>query len=144
MSGGQLRVGIVGSRRRNSLKDRRIVFNLIDRLMKENPDREITIVSGGCKKGADAFAKEAALKIWPDRLKYKEHPVPEKEYAHKGEWVVAAFGRNRDIAVDSDVVYALCSSDRTGGTENTVGHCEDLKRRTFLVDDDGAEILIVG
>ena len=135
-----MKVGIVGSRRRNTLHDRKLVFRLVERLIKENPGEEIILVSGSCPKGADHFAAEAA-KVFG--LTIVEHPVPKKEYAHKGEWVAEAFARNRLIALDSDVIYALRASDHTGGTENTIKHAEELQKRTFEVDEKGECLLIV-
>lgn len=140
MQDGQLRVGIVGSRRRNTIKDMRIVYRLVEKLIRHNPDKKIVIVSGGCPKGADKFAEEAADIYKLDKDIY---PVPEGEYAHKGEWVAAAFARNREIPLHSDVVYALCHEDRKGGTENTIEHCRDLEKETYLVDENGNCLLIV-
>jgi len=134
----ELRVGIVGSRRRCSLLDRKIVFNLVERLIENNPHRDLVIVSGACWRGADNFAAEAS-KLYG--VKLVEHPVPKKEYTHKGEYAEAAYSRNRKIAEDSFVGFALVHENRKGGTEDTVRHYYDLKKKVFLVDGVGRTYL---
>lgn len=133
-----LRVGIVGSRRRCSLTDRKIVFGLVEKLIRTYPQREITIVSGACRLGADSFAAEAAQLYG---LKLLEFPVPKKDYAHRGEYREAAFDRNRLIAENSEMGFALVTRDRTGGTENTVEHYRKLRKRIILIDDVGRAYL---
>ena len=52
-----MRVGIVGSRTyENKRKIREIIYKL-----KEQFGDELTIVSGGCKDGADKYARKYAL-----------------------------------------------------------------------------------
>lgn len=136
----EFRVGIVGSRRRATLIDRRIVFDIIHMLVATNPDMQIVLVSGACPKGADSFAAEHA-KIFGTQI--KEFPVPKKKYAHKGEWVAEAFARNRLIVENSDVIFALRAADKTGGTENTIKHAQELKKKTYEVDENGNLLLIV-
>jgi hypothetical protein len=134
----ELRVGIVGSRRRCTLRDRKLVFNLVERIIELNPHREVVIVSGACRLGADNFAAEAA-KLYGIQL--KEFPVPKREYAHRGEYAKEAFARNLLIAQDSHVGFAFVHPDRDGGTENTVGHYHNLKKKVFLVDAMGRTYL---
>lgn len=95
----------------------------------------MVIVSGGCPKGADAFAEEAADVFG---LRTIVHPVPrEPPIESKQDFRTRAFARNGLVARDSDEVYALVHASRTGGTENTVTQARSLGRRTFLVDDFG-------
>lgn len=136
----ELRVGIVGSRRRFSLHDRKLVFNLVERLIENNPHRDIYIVSGACRLGADNFAAEAC-RLYLGKEKLIEFPVPKREYAHKGEYAHEAYARNLLIAQNSHVGYALVHPDRDGGTENTVGHYHTLKKRVYLVDGHGKTYL---
>lgn len=138
MDANELRVGIVGSRRRCSLLDRKIVFNLVERLLVENPTRKLTIVSGACRLGADSFAAEAA-KLY--KVNLLEFPVPPGDYAERWMYAKAAFERNRKIAENSDVGFALVHKDRKGGTENTVLHYHDLKKNVYLVDELGKTYL---
>lgn len=134
----ELRIGVIGSRRRCSLFDRKIVFNLIERLIVLNPHRDVIIVSGACRLGADSFAAEAA-RIY--NVKLIEHPVPPGEYKQRWEYAKAAYERNRKIAEDSHVGFALVHEDRKGGTENTIHHYHDLKKKVYLVDATGKTYL---
>lgn len=126
-----LKIGIVGSRRRNSHTDRKIVFKIVHALKKLDP----TIVSGACPKGADAFAAEAARSYG---LELVEFPVPKGDYRSRGEFAAAAFARNKLVAEHSDIGFALVADDRTGGTENTVGHYKKMKKNVYIVDGSGA------
>jgi len=134
----QLRVGIVGSRRRCSLTDRKIVFNLVEKIVVNNPHRDVVIVSGACRLGADNFAAEAS-RIY--KLKLVEYPVVPGTYGERWEFAKAAFARNKSIAENSDVGFALVHQDRKGGTENTIHHYHDLKKKIYLVDESGRTYL---
>lgn len=126
------KVAIVGSRRRNTLRDRKIVFDLVDRLVKENPDRNVVIVSGGCRSGADAFAEEAADLGHIDKQIF---PVPKfPPIESRWEFRKRAYARNKLVAEACDVIYALVYPDRKGGTENTIEHAEKLDKKIFLVN----------
>lgn len=101
-------IGIVGSRRRNSEED----YQKLLAKFKEVYEVDDEIVSGGCPKGADRFAEMLALHC----------QVPIKIYY--AEWnrlgKSAGYIRNAYIAGDADVLIALVSDDRTGGTESTI------------------------
>jgi len=96
--------------------------------------RKIVVVSGACKKGADNFAASAAKSFHVELL---EFPVPKVTYVSRWEYAKAAYARNLTIAENSDVGFALVHDDRTGGTENTISHYNDLKKHVFLVDRHG-------
>ena len=69
----RMRIGIVGSRRynnRNKIKD--FIFKL-----KETYGTDVIIVSGGCKDGADKYAKKYALEL---NLQYEEYPPFHEQY----------------------------------------------------------------
>lgn len=126
-------VGIVGSRRRSSLRDRQIVIDIIRKCVGMWGD--ITIVSGACNRGADNFAAEYAREKGINLL---EFPVPlDPPIKSKWDFRCRAFERNRKIVEHSDIVFALVSPDRTGGTENTLTHCTELLVLTWIVDEFG-------
>lgn len=108
------RIGIVGSRRRNTKADRALVYKIV----KASP-RDAVIVSGGARRGADRFAELAA------------HHYKRKMIVHRPdldgcvayhEFVAAYYARNKMIADDVDELHALVADDREGGTENTIKH----------------------
>lgn len=105
-----MRVGIVGSRRRT---DKESVVRLVNSLSKAD-----VVISGGCA-GVDTWAIEAADEV---PLSHTEHLPALRDGMSYGERVQAYYDRNKLIAEDCDVLYAFVAPDRTGGTENTIGH----------------------
>jgi hypothetical protein len=107
-------IGIIGTRRRDSMKDYRLVADLFKELY-DDGDR---IVSGGCSSGGDRFAEQIArgwqISITIHYAKWKKHGKP------------AGFIRNKDIAKDADVLIACVSKDRTGGTEDTIAQFKKM------------------
>ena len=100
-------IGIVGSRRRNTFNDKHAVEHAFWKIY-DYGDR---IVSGGCPRGADAFAEKIA----------KDNGIPILLFYpdwSKGRW--AGFARNTEIAKQADMLIACVADDRKGGTEDTV------------------------
>jgi predicted Rossmann fold nucleotide-binding protein DprA/Smf involved in DNA uptake len=135
--------GVVGSRRRNTLHDRKIVFRLIAWLYGQHRGSTgFTIVSGGCPKGADAFAKEFCKLGFEPGLDYFEFPIDKTGVENKWEFTKRAFARNRLVAEKSwSGIFCLVSEDRTGGTENTIQHALDLQVPVYLVLNSGEVFL---
>lgn len=102
------RIGIVGSRSRESQSDWQLVKHAFEAVYK----RGDWIVSGGCRRGADAFAKSLH---YINAVPYLEFPA---DWNHHGK--AAGFVRNTEIALWSDVLIACVAADRTGGTEDTI------------------------
>lgn len=103
-----MKIGLIGSRRRNSAEDYLLVEKTFLLWYKEGDQ----IVSGGCPSGADHFAEIIA----------KKYSVPITiYYANWNKYGKAAgFRRNGKIAEESDVLIACVADDRTGGTEDTI------------------------
>lgn len=128
-------LGIVGSRKRNSLRDRQIVSDIISSSIRKFSSREIIIVSGGCRKGADFFAEEIARLL---KLQTLIHRVPlNPPIENKQDFRKRAFDRNELIAASSDILFALVHSSRKGGTENTINHGVRLGKHVFIVNEAG-------
>jgi predicted Rossmann fold nucleotide-binding protein DprA/Smf involved in DNA uptake len=141
-------IGIVGSRRRSTLTDRKIVIRLVAWLYGQNRGRSgISWVSGGAE-GPDSFAKEACLKLFEAPLDFHEFPIDRRGLPWDTDRSLAyqmfterAYSRNRLIAERADELYCLVHPDRKGGTENTISHARDLKKAIFLVEPDGSVYL---
>ncbi|KKM16481.1 hypothetical protein LCGC14_1685330 [marine sediment metagenome] len=123
-------VGIVGSRRRNSQKDRVILSYEVYKL---NKIEQITkIVTGDCDKGADKTTRdiyEGTEGIELDIKRIKNPETGEEMDFNNHPWfeyyimTQIFYARNEEIAKEPlDYLIALVSPDRKGGTENTIKH----------------------
>ena len=131
-----LKVAIVGSRRRNTLKDRRIVYDLARDLNQLSPGN-VVVVSGGCLKGADKFAEEAAdINKMPKTIfPIAKFPEPKSKW----EFTERAYARNQLIADECDIMYALVHHDRSGGTEDAARRTRALGKPVVLIDEYGEQ-----
>jgi len=130
-----IHIGIVGSRRRASLADRKMVLRLVEWLKDRYSGRSrLVIVSGGCPTGADEFAMFAAELFGVETDIY---PIDDTGVKNKWDFTQKAFARNRMVAEKSDSLFCFVHSSRTGGTENTIQHALELKKKVFLVSETG-------
>ena len=120
-----MRLGIVGSRRRNSMEDFKLVK---DKVIELNPER---IVSGGCKEGGDDFAEEIAAEFNIPIDIYKPK-LPSRGSSYS-KFVKAYHNRNATIGWIVDKLIALVSDDRTGGTENTIKYFLEFNDEENLI-----------
>ena len=115
-------IGIIGSRHRDSDADYQACLTAFLQVCVPGD----SIVSGGCPRGGDRFAEVIA----------RGYGVPIK--IHYAEWDKhgrsAGFKRNVDIARDADVLIAVVSADRTGGTEDTIRKAIALGKQVILVE----------
>lgn len=137
----EIKIGIVGSRRRDSEEDFDIVKRKFLQLrihlgFKYNTSSSdfitsfdpfnIIIVSGGCKKGGDRFAEIIAKSNdFPIIIHYPDESKIDKELQkinYRAAYAQIAYARNELIARDSDYLIACVHNSRTGGTENTIKH----------------------
>lgn len=126
-----VRLGVVGSRRRNSPRDKARLKEFLRRAKSKFPT--LLLVSGGCPKGADRFAEEIAeeldlpIKIhYPDKSKLP--PNPERYH-----FAQINYARNTLIAEDCEILVALVADDRKGGTEDTIKKAERMGKKIILL-----------
>lgn len=114
-------IGIVGSRRRNSVNDYLIVRQEFLKIYEKGD----TICGGGCPKGADNFAERIS----------KKFNVPIKIFYAKWDKFGKGAGiiRNSKIVENSDILIAYVSLDRTGGTEDTINKFVKYKQKGKLI-----------
>jgi len=133
-----MKVGIVGSRKyENKRKIKDFIFKL-----KEQYGEDMIIVSGGCKNGADKYAKKYSLELG---VQYEEYPpfheghnlycvLPERLYG-KPYRVTNYFARNKLIAKNSDFVVAFIPKGHiSNGTNNTLEYAKKFNKKTIIID----------
>ena len=132
-----MKVAIVGSRRyENKKKIKDFVFKL-----KEQYGTDTIIVSGGCKQGADKYAKKYALELG---LQYEEYPpfhevhnlyctMPSSRYGRP--YNIRNFhARNKIIAGTSDFIVAFIAEGvQSDGTFSTLNYAKKLNKKRIII-----------
>ncbi len=132
-----MKVAIVGSRRyENKKKIKDFVFKL-----KQRYGDDTIIVSGGCKTGADKYAKKYALELG---LQYEEYPpfhelhilyctMPESRYG-KPYNIRNFHARNKIIAVTSDFIVAFIPEGvQSDGTFSTLNYAKKFDKKRIII-----------
>ena len=127
------KIGIIGTRRRNTRTDYMEVLNVFLSVYEDGD----WIVSGGCTKGGDAFAEKIAhdfgipILIFEARWnhKWKNGKFIRLQYRNKAAGKV----RNVPIAEHSDIIIACVATDRQGGTEHTISKFKSLGKGGALL-----------
>ena len=132
-----MRVAIVGSRRYENKKK---IKDFVFKLKNKYGDKTI-IVSGGCKTGADKYAKKYALELG---LQYEEYPpfhevhnlycvLPDSRY-NKDFSMRNFFVRNKIIASVSDFIVAFIPEGvEAKGTANTLEYAKKLDKKRIII-----------
>lgn len=102
------KIGIIGTRRRNTNGDYKKLVNEFEKIYEEGD----WIVSGGCPEGGDRFAELIAKRFGIPILIF----YPNWKKFNRAAGII----RNTDIAENSDLLLAVVAQDRIGGTEDTI------------------------
>ena len=133
-----MKIAIVGSRRYENKKK---IKDFIFKLKQQHGDKTI-IVSGGCKQGADKYAKKYALELG---LQYEEYPpfhevhnlycsLPESRY-DKPFSMRNFFARNKIIAGTSDFIVAFIPEGvEARGTMNTLEYAKKFDKKRIIIN----------
>ena len=133
-----MKVAIIGSRRYENKKK---IKDFVFKLKNEYGDKTI-VVSGGCKQGADRYAKKYALELG---LQYEEYPpfhevhnlyctLPESRY-DKPFSMRNFFVRNKIIASVSDFIVAFVPNGvEAKGTTNTLEYAKKLDKKRIIIN----------
>ena len=132
-----MKIAIVGSRRyENKKKIKDFIFKI-----KQKYGENTTIVSGGCKQGADRYAKKYALELG---LQYEEYPpfhevhnlyctLPSSRY-DKPYSVRNFFARNKIIAGTADIIVGFVPEGvEANGTMNTISYAQKMKKKYIII-----------
>ena len=132
-----MKIGIIGSRK---YEKKRTIKDFIFRI-KEKYGENVTIVSGGCKDGADRYAKKYAIEFGLD---YEEYPpahqahnlycvLPENRYG-KDYSVRHFFVRNKIIANVSDMVIAFIPEGiKSNGALDTIKQAKKQGKKVKII-----------
>jgi len=119
-----MKIGIIGSRRRNKQKDYNAILKVL--LPYIRVKSYVHIISGGCPSGGDHFAEIIAKRYGlPITIYYPDWKIGKS----------AGFFRNTYIAEDSKILIACVASDRKGGTEDTI--------KKFLAYNQKGKLILV-
>ena len=133
-----MKIAIVGSRKyenRKKIKD--FIFKL-----KQEKGEDTIIVSGGCKDGADKYAKKYALELGLQYIEYPPFhevhnlycPLPESRF-NKPYSVKNFFVRNKIVAQASDIVVGFIPKGvEANGTNNTLEYAQKFGKKTLIID----------
>ena len=132
-----MKIAIVGSRKyekKRSIKD--FIFRI-----KEKYGESVTIVSGGCKDGADKYAKKYAIEFG---LQYEEYPpahhphnlycvLPSNRYG-KEYSIKHYFVRNKIIASVSEMVVAFIPEGiKSKGSLDTIRQAKKQGKKVKII-----------
>ena len=132
-----MRVALIGSRRYENKKK---IKDFVFKLKQQYGDKTI-IVSGGCKQGADRYAKKYTLELG---LQYEEYPpfhevhnlycsLPESRY-DKPFSMRNFFARNKIIAGTSDFIVAFIPDGvEANGTKNVLEYAKKLNKKRIII-----------
>ena len=132
-----MKVAIVGSRRYENKKK---IKDFIFKLKNEYGEKTI-IVSGGCKTGADRYAKKYGLELG---LMYEEYPpfhevhnlyctLPSSRY-DKPFSMRNFFARNKIIAGTADFIVAFIPEGvEASGTMNVLEYAKKLDKKRIII-----------
>lgn len=121
-----MNVAIVGSRRRS---DKDSVINFVNNLPQDD-----TVISGGCE-GVDTWAIEAAkARGMKWRIFFPDMSGAKTYYDRCNRY----YSRNEHVVKNSDMVVAFVSTDRKGGTENTIKWAGKYNKPVMIMKEDTA------
>jgi len=132
-------VAIIGSREwQNKRKIKDLIFEL-----RQKFGNDVTVISGGCKEGADKFAKKFAIELG---VQYKEYnpahtirnlySAMPASYYDKPYHVTQFHHRNDLIAKNSDYCIALIPKDaeKSNGTKYTIKRFKKLGKPVIIME----------
>ena len=130
-----MRVGIIGSRTyENKRKVREMIYKL-----KQKFNNDLTIVSGGCKDGADKYAKKYALELDckyiefnPAHTQRNLYSALHHAYYGKEYNVKFFFQRNKMLATYVDMVIAYMHDD-SNGTAYTIKEVKKHRKKVVII-----------
>jgi len=133
-----MKIAIVGSR---TFSDEMMIRDCVNQL-KEKYEDKLTIVSGGAKDGADAYAKKYAIffsieyhEYNPAHTRKNQYSIMPQSYFGKGYHPSHFFHRNTLIVKNSDVVIAFINPHtKSTGTRHTISEAEKINKPVLIFE----------
>ena len=133
-----MKVGIVGAR---VYENKKKIKDFIFKLVKEHGE-DLIIISGGCKDGADKYAKKYALELGAQYNEYPPAHSPHNLYCPLGEHnygkpysVKNFFARNKQIAIYSEIVVGFIPKGvESKGTTSTIDYAKKMDKKIIIID----------
>jgi|TARA_R100000458_G_C8184483_1_gene180352 predicted Rossmann fold nucleotide-binding protein DprA/Smf involved in DNA uptake len=132
-----MKIGIIGSREyQNFRKVKDTIFEL-----KKKFGNELMIVSGGCRDGADKFAKKFAIELGCSYIEFNPAHTPKNLYSALSENYYGKiyqpknfFHRNKMIAKYCDYIIAFVPKGaKSNGTEHTIKEAKKIKKSVVII-----------
>ena len=131
-----MKVGIVGSR---NYESKRKIKELIYKL--KNTSDTLLIASGGCKDGADKYAKKYALELNCQYLEFNPSHTTKNLYSALHENFYSKpyhaknfFARNTMLAKYCDVIVAFIpNGEDSKGTMHTLREAKKYKKKVVII-----------
>tara|TARA_Y100001963_G_scaffold145304_1_gene218722 strand:+ start:65 stop:466 length:402 start_codon:yes stop_codon:yes gene_type:complete len=132
-----MKIGIIGSREyQNFRKVKDTIFAL-----KNKFGKDLTIVSGGCRDGADKFAKKYAIELDCNYIEFNPAHTPKNLYSalhenYYGKKYIPKnfFHRNKMLAKYIDYLIAFIPKGGvSNGTANTITEAKKCKKKVVII-----------
>ena len=132
-----MKIGIVGSREyQNFRKVKDTIFAL-----KNKFGKDLTIVSGGCRDGADKFAKKFAIELECNYIEFNPAHTPKNLYSALHENYYGKiyqpknfFHRNKMLAKYVDCLIAFVPKNGiANGSANTISEAKKYKKKVVII-----------
>tara|TARA_R110001592_G_scaffold317592_2_gene594523 strand:+ start:1261 stop:1656 length:396 start_codon:yes stop_codon:yes gene_type:complete len=130
-----MRVGIIGAR---TYENKRNIRDMVHTLKQQFGD-ELTIVSGGCKDGADKYARKYALELDCKYIEFNPaHTVRNlysalhDAYYGKAYNVKYFFHRNKMLANYVDYLIG-CGTGDSNGTAYTIKEAKKIGKKVVII-----------
>ena len=132
-----MKVGIVGSREyENKRKIQKTIFEL-----KKKFGKDLLIISGGCKDGADKYAKKYALELECQYLEFNPAHTIKNLYSalHENYYsqpynVKNFFARNTMLAKYCDIVIGFIPKGvESSGTNHTIKEAKKYRKKVIII-----------
>ncbi len=132
-----MKVAIIGSREYENVRK---IKNLMTELRRKFGD-ELIVISGGCKFGADKYAKKYAIEFDINYKEYNPAHTPKNLYSGMSEgyygkpYHVSQFHhRNMLIAKECDMMVALIPNNSSAsGTESAMNKAIKLNKKVVIL-----------